>query len=53
MILSFELRILHKTNLGDVTKGELGFAAIPGKENEFKDSLHKTIDYAKSLGASK
>lgn len=39
--------------VGDVTKGELGFAAIPGKENEFKDSILKTIDYAKSLGATK
>lgn len=38
---------------GDVTKGELGFAAIPGKEIEFKESLEKTIPYAKSLNAKK
>lgn len=38
---------------GDVTKGELGFAAIPGKENEFKQSIETTIDYAKALGAKK
>lgn len=34
---------------GDVTKGELGYAAIPGKEDDFKESISKTIQYAKAL----
>lgn len=34
---------------GDVTKGELGFAAIPGEEENFKKSVEKTIEYAKAL----
>lgn len=34
---------------GDVTKGELGFAAIPGEEENFKKSIEKTIEYAKAL----
>lgn len=38
---------------GDVTKKELGFAAIPGEEEKFKQSLLKTIEYAKALGCSK
>lgn len=35
--------------IGDVTKGELGFAAIPGEEENFKKSIEKTIEYAKAL----
>ncbi|KAJ8983437.1 hypothetical protein NQ317_013199 [Molorchus minor] len=46
-------QILINIYTGDVTKGELGFAAIPGKEQEFRDSLNTTIDIAKSLGAKK
>lgn len=34
-------------------KGELGVTAVPGKENEFKDNLKSTIDYAKALGVQK
>ncbi|XP_063910015.1 putative hydroxypyruvate isomerase [Zophobas morio] len=46
-------QILINTYTGDVTKGELGFAAVPGKEQDFRDSINKTINYAKVLGASK
>lgn len=35
--------------IGDVKKGELGFAAIPGEEENFKNSIEKTIEYAKAL----
>lgn len=35
--------------IGDVTKGELGFAAIPDEEENFKRSIEKTIEYAKAL----
>lgn len=38
---------------GDVTKRELGFAAIPGKEEDFKKSIEMTIDYAKALNCPK
>lgn len=34
---------------GDPQKGELGFAAIPGKEKEFQDSLDVSIKYCKAL----
>ncbi|XP_045475202.1 putative hydroxypyruvate isomerase [Harmonia axyridis] len=46
-------QVLINIYTGDVTKGELGFAAIPGKEQDFKDSIQKTIQYAKELGARK
>lgn len=46
-------QVLINILTGDVTKGELGHAAIPGKENEFKQSLKTTIEYAKALGAKK
>ncbi|XP_019868532.1 putative hydroxypyruvate isomerase isoform X2 [Aethina tumida] len=46
-------QILINIYTGDVSKGELGFAAIPGKENEFKESIQTTIRYAKELGAKK
>lgn len=46
-------QILINTYTGDVTKGEVGFAAVPGKEQEFKSSIEKTIRYAKTVGASK
>ncbi|XP_011499503.1 PREDICTED: putative hydroxypyruvate isomerase [Ceratosolen solmsi marchali] len=38
---------------GDTTKGELGFAAIPGKEKEFENSIERTIEYAKALDCKK
>lgn len=46
-------QVLINILTGDVTKGELGYAAIPGKENEFEESLKVTVDYAKALGAKK
>ncbi|KAI4500066.1 hypothetical protein M0802_004936 [Mischocyttarus mexicanus] len=33
----------------DTSKGELGFAAIPGQEESFKKSIETTIKYAKAL----
>ncbi|XP_072933379.1 putative hydroxypyruvate isomerase isoform X2 [Epargyreus clarus] len=46
-------QVLINLKTGDVSKGELGVTAVPGKENEFKDNLHVTIDYAKAVGARK
>lgn len=39
----------YAATTGDVTKGELGYAAIPGKEDDFRKSISKTIQYAKAL----
>lgn len=38
---------------GDVSKGELGVTAVPGKEDEFKQNFKTTIDYAKAVQARK
>lgn len=42
-------QVLLNVFTGDVTKGERGFAAIPGEEENFKESIEKTIKYAKAL----
>lgn len=41
--------IVFKNKTGDLKKGELGWAALAGKTNEFKQSLEKAIEYAKKL----
>jgi hydroxypyruvate isomerase len=41
------------TLLGDVTRGELGFAAIPGAEEKFRDSINLAVRYAKALQCSR
>jgi len=43
-------QILINTYPGD--EGQLGFAATPGKESAFRDSLDKTISYATALGCN-
>jgi len=43
-------QILINTYPGD--EGQLGFAATPGRESEFRDSLNKTIDYAAALNCN-
>ncbi|XP_078051126.1 putative hydroxypyruvate isomerase [Augochlora pura] len=42
-------QILLNVYVGDVSKGELGFAAIPGQEENFKKSIDTTLEYAKAL----
>ncbi|GLH10955.1 Putative hydroxypyruvate isomerase [Gryllus bimaculatus] len=42
-------QVLINVFVGDVTKGELGFAALPGQEEEFKNSISLAIKYAKAL----
>ena len=39
--------------IGDVSKGELGFAAIPGEQENFKKSIDVTIEYAKALNCKR
>ncbi|XP_045592921.1 putative hydroxypyruvate isomerase isoform X1 [Procambarus clarkii] len=46
-------QVLINSDPGDTHAGELGFAAIPGKEARFRDSLERSILYAKALGCSK
>lgn len=42
-------QILLNVYTGDMSKGDFGFAAIPGQEENFKKSLDTTIEYAKAL----
>lgn len=42
-------QILINVFVGDVSKGELGFAAIPGQEDAFQASVFKAVNYAKAL----
>ncbi|KAF3429953.1 hypothetical protein E2986_01235 [Frieseomelitta varia] len=46
-------QILINVFTGDVSKGELGFAAIPGEEENFKKSIDVTIEYAKALNCKR
>ncbi|XP_033216452.1 putative hydroxypyruvate isomerase [Belonocnema kinseyi] len=46
-------QVLINLFTGDVDKGEVGFAAIPGKEENFEKSVDLTIEYAKALSCKK
>jgi hydroxypyruvate isomerase len=35
---------------GDLARGELGFAALPGRETEFMEGIERAIDYCKIAG---
>lgn len=35
--------------IGDTAKGEKGIAAVPGREQAFKDSLQTSIKYCTAL----
>lgn len=35
---------------GDWGAGERGIAAIPGRESEFRDGVHQSLEYARALG---
>lgn len=41
---------LFNTSAGDVTQGEWGHAALPGRESDFKVELDQALDYADALG---
>ncbi len=41
--------VLLNAPAGDVSNGDLGLAAIPGREQEFKDSLKMALAYAEAL----
>jgi hydroxypyruvate isomerase len=42
--------VLFNTVPGDWAKGERGMAALPGREQEFRDGVAKALDYAAALG---
>lgn len=42
-------QVLINVYVGDISKGEFGFAAIPGKEEAFCDSINLSVNYAKAL----
>lgn len=42
-------QVLINVFVGDPSKGELGFAAIPGQEAAFQSSVLRAVDYAKAL----
>lgn len=42
-------QVLINVNPGDLSQGELGFAALPHKQEEFKNSLQQAITYCKAL----
>jgi hydroxypyruvate isomerase len=47
------IRILGiNTPRGDVSKGEFGLAALPGREVEFRGHVEKALEYALSCGGS-
>lgn len=37
---------------GDVSKGDLGLGAVPGREREFRDAMLQSIEYCTASGAS-
>jgi len=43
-------QVLLNVNPGDLEKGELGFAALPGQQDHFRSSLEQAIVYSKALG---
>lgn len=45
--------ILINTPPGDWTKGERGFAAVPGAEARFREGLEQAIDYARAVDCSR
>jgi hydroxypyruvate isomerase len=45
--------VLLNAPAGEGAKGERGFAALPGREREFRESLALGLDYARALSCSR
>ena len=45
--------VLINAPAGESEKGERGFAALPGRENDFRQSLARGLDYARALSCSR
>src|ERR1051325_5373281 len=43
-------QVLINSPAGDRSKGERGFACVPGKEGAFRDGIAQALDYAVALG---
>ncbi len=41
--------VLFNTHAGDRAGGERGMACIPGREGEFRETVHRALDYAAAL----
>ncbi len=54
LLAEHQLQLLMlNTPAGDVNNNDLGMAALPGRENEFKQSIHKALEYARVLHCDK
>ena len=42
--------VLHNITMGDRAAGEIGIAALPGREDEFRAGVVQALDYTKVLG---
>uniref|UniRef100_A0A8C5Q465 Putative hydroxypyruvate isomerase n=1 Tax=Leptobrachium leishanense TaxID=445787 RepID=A0A8C5Q465_9ANUR len=45
--------VLINTPPGDLQAGELGLAAVPGRQDGFRDGLEKAVSWAKDLGCQR
>jgi hydroxypyruvate isomerase len=45
--------VLFNLPPGDWEKGERGLAALPGRQNDFRDGLARALDYALDLGCTR
>ncbi|MGB3501741.1 MAG: TIM barrel protein [Mesorhizobium sp.] len=45
--------VLFNMPPGDFANGERGIAALPGRENEFRDGVARALDYALDLGCTR
>ena len=45
--------LLFNSSPGDFQKGERGLAALPGRENNFKESIQQALEYASVLNCDK
>ena len=43
-------QVLFNAPLGDWAAGERGTASLPGRRQEFRDGIHRALDYAGTLG---
>jgi hydroxypyruvate isomerase len=46
-------QVLFNMPAGDWDAGEVGIAALPGREGEFRDGVGRAIEYAKALGCTR
>jgi hydroxypyruvate isomerase len=44
---------LFNLPLGNYEAGERGIAILPGREQEFRDGVHRALDYAEALGCTR